>query len=521
MKPERTINQKMVEAALIMKQINGEMIQTVPDNVDLKHVYCANFTNSVIDGITADMFCCDLIRGDGRELSNQSGSAPKFNSIVSSASMAVSTFAPWKNRLSELSIDLGSQQLTGFNKLEFEHIARTAIPRAKKHPNLDVWLESDNAILAIECKFCEFLSKRDKKASLNPSYKRLATEQKMDSPWVKAIDVVTNKNGISKYQFFDAVQIIRHYFGVLNSGQKEKHLLYLYWHPENKDWMNIHPYGTHLMELREFSELVSKATDVQFHYMSINELWEQWYLSSNSQVKDHLKEIKKKYSIKINNQSPKKKELQMLKESDNIRTKDFKLFDDDHGKTPKNPLDERSMSRHLYWGKKPLKVNHLSKQLRIDLIGYEVPLGTNKKDQQFIDLVGLDKSHVLYLIEIKNISSSKRPSDVVKNQINIYHERLKKSLPYLVAELNQNERYRDVKIDKITKILLAPLKYYQKYESNIVLVDDDVLFCYFAKSIEYSDIASVSDDDSIQLCTYTPDSLHNKGKSDASLLIIS
>ena len=33
MESERTINRKMVEAALIMKQINGEMIQTVPDNV--------------------------------------------------------------------------------------------------------------------------------------------------------------------------------------------------------------------------------------------------------------------------------------------------------------------------------------------------------------------------------------------------------------------------------------------------------------------------------------------------------
>jgi hypothetical protein len=105
----------------------------------------------------------------------------------------------------------------------------------------------------------------------------------------------------------------------------------------------------------------------------------------------------------------------MLKESDNIRTKDFKLFDDDHGKTPKNPLDERSMSRHLYWEKKPLLVNHLSKQLQIELIGYEVPLGTNKKGQQFIDLVGIDKSHELYIIEIKNNSSSERPSDVVKN----------------------------------------------------------------------------------------------------------
>ena len=307
MKHERTITQKMVEAALIMKQINGEMIQTVPDNVDLKYVYCANFTKSVINGVTPEMFCCELIRGDGGELSNASGSAPKFNSIVSSASMAVSTFAPWKNRLSELYIDLGSQQLTGFKKLEFEHIAKTAIPGAKKHPNIDVWLENDDTILAIECKFCEFLSERDERASLNPSYKRFATEQKMHSPWVEAIDVVTNKNGISKYQFFDAVQIIRHYFGLVNSGQKEKHLLYLYWHPDNEDWMDIHPYGTLLNELKEFSDFVSKATDVKFHYMGINELWEKWYLSPNSQVKDHVKELGKKYSIKINNYFPQKR----------------------------------------------------------------------------------------------------------------------------------------------------------------------------------------------------------------------
>ena len=299
MKHERTITQKMVEAALIMKQINGEMIQTVPDNVDLKHVYCANFTNSVIDGITADMFCCDLIRGDGGELSNASGSAPKFNSIVSSTSMAVSTFAPWKNRLRELTIDLGSQQLKGFNKLEFEHIAKTAIPGAKKHPNIDVWLENDDTILAIECKFCEFLSKRDEKASLNPSYKRFATEQKMHSPWVEAIDVVTNKNGISKYQFFDAVQIIRHYFGLLNSGQKEKHLLYLYWHPENEDWMDIHPFDLHMKELREFSELVSQTTDVHFHYMSFNELWKRWASGDCHPIQAQIEAIRNKYIIKV------------------------------------------------------------------------------------------------------------------------------------------------------------------------------------------------------------------------------
>jgi len=299
MKPERTINRKMVEAALVMKQINGEMIQTIPHDVDLKHLYCANFANSVIDGITTDMFCCDLIRGDGGELSNSSGSAPKFNSISSSASLAVSTFAPWKTRLGELIVDLGTKQMTGFDKLEFEHIAHTAIPKAKKHPNLDVWLESDDAILAIECKFCEFLGERTEKASLHPAYKRLASSMDRNSPWVKAIDLVTNEKGECKYRFFDAVQIIRHYFGVLNSGQKEKHLLYLYWHPANEDWRDIHPFDLHMKELKEFSELVSLATDVQFHNLSFNELLNQWALNSVSEVQQLVGAMRHKYSVII------------------------------------------------------------------------------------------------------------------------------------------------------------------------------------------------------------------------------
>jgi len=299
MKPERTINRKMVEAALIMKQINGEMIQTIPCDVDLKHVYCANFVNSVIDGITTEMFCCDLIRGDGGELSNSSGSAPKFNSISSSASLAVSTFAPWKTRLSELIVDLGTKQMTGFDKLEFEHIAHTAIPKAKKHPNLDVWLESDDAILAIECKFCEYLGERTEKASLHNAYKRLAATMDRNNPWVKAINLFTGNNGECKFRFFDAVQIIRHYFGVLNSGQKEKHLLYLYWHPENEDWMDIHPFDLHMKELKEFSELVSLATDVQFHNLSFNELLNQWALNSVSEVQQLVGAMRHKYSVII------------------------------------------------------------------------------------------------------------------------------------------------------------------------------------------------------------------------------
>lgn len=303
MKPEKTINRKMVEAALIMKQINGEMIQTIPHDVDLKHVYCANYANSVIEGITAEMFYNDLNRGDGGELSNETGFAPKFNSISSSASLAVSTFALWKTHLDELIVDLGTKQMTGFDKLEFEHIALTAIPRAKKHPNLDVWLESDDAILAIECKFCEFLTERTEKTNLHHAYKRLAASMNQNSSWIKAIDLITDNNGECKYQNFDAVQIIRHYFGVLNSGQKEKHLLYLYWHPDNEDWMDINPFVMHMKELKEFSELVSQAADVHFHYISINELWEQWAQIESPIVSKHANAIKHKYSVLIKEKS--------------------------------------------------------------------------------------------------------------------------------------------------------------------------------------------------------------------------
>ena len=299
MKPERTINRKMVEAALIMKQINGEMIQTIPHDVDLKHVYCASYKHSVIDGITTAMYNSNLNHGDGGELSNERGFAPKFNSISSSSSLAVSTFAPWKTRLDELIVDLGTEQMTGFDKLEFEHIAHTTIPKAKKHPNLDVWLESDDAILAIECKFCEYLGDRTEKASLHQAYKRLASSMDRNNPWVKAIDLVTNEKSECRYKFFDAVQIIRHYFGVLNSGQKEKHLLYLYWHPTNEDWMTIHPFDLHMKELKEFSELVSQATDVHFHYMSFIELWDKWSLTIYSEIQDHVKSLKQKYSIII------------------------------------------------------------------------------------------------------------------------------------------------------------------------------------------------------------------------------
>jgi hypothetical protein len=299
MEPTRSMNRKMVEAALIMKQINGGVNQTIPCDVDLKHVYCADYTDSVIEGIAPEMFYSDLIKGDGGELKCQIGGAPKFNSIVSSAALAVNTFAPWKGRIGELIIKVDNDEFGGFESLEFEHITPTEIPNARRHPNLDVWLESDNAVLAVECKFCEYLGDSDDEKVLHRAYRWLKSRKDPNNPWIKAIDLVTNKKGECKYIYFDAVQIIRHYFGVLNSGNKEKHLLYLFWHPMNEDWDEISPFSEHMKELKEFAGLVSHATDVYFHYLSFKDLWKQWEQMNLPNVSEHVSILQQRYLVKI------------------------------------------------------------------------------------------------------------------------------------------------------------------------------------------------------------------------------
>lgn len=63
--------------------------------------------------------------------------------------------------------------------------------------------------------------------------------------------------------------------------------------------MDIHPFDLHMKELKEFSELVSLATDVQFHNLSFNELLNQWALNSVSEVQQLVGAMRHKYSVII------------------------------------------------------------------------------------------------------------------------------------------------------------------------------------------------------------------------------
>lgn len=63
--------------------------------------------------------------------------------------------------------------------------------------------------------------------------------------------------------------------------------------------MDFHPYDIHLKELKDFSDLVSQASDVCFHSMSFNELWDSWSLVPDQDVQSHVNDLRDRYLVEI------------------------------------------------------------------------------------------------------------------------------------------------------------------------------------------------------------------------------
>ena len=295
---KQEITREMVEMALILKEFSGKSEQNVEPQKKsklrkaFKHVYCGSYVSNVIECVSSRQYWDDIIKGKGGELSNTIGYAPKFNSITSSTALAVNSFAPWKDELHELKIETRDRVFSKYDYLEFEYITQT---KNRSYPNLDVCLQNEIEVLAIECKFCEFLN-NNSYTKLQKSYHDMIKREGYSGKWIDAIHKVINSRGQGIYKYFDVVQVIKHYSGVINTDKSEKHLLYLYWHPENQNWNKIHPYDVLESELDEFSKIVLGAGDVQFHYMSFNDLWNQW----ESKHKEHVLQLREKYSVTLN-----------------------------------------------------------------------------------------------------------------------------------------------------------------------------------------------------------------------------
>jgi len=226
-------------------------------------------------------FETDYQQGSGNELDN------KFLAIHSSSALVANSFAPWRKMPSELFLCGKS----GFKEISFEKKCPTGLRGTP--PNLDLFVKGEGVIIGVESKLSEYLIQKPPKFS--SSYNRDNLRHIEDKWW----KVLEDKKYESKPQHLDVAQLIKHYLGLCNRKDIDKHraiLLYLFWEPAN--WNEFDVFITHRREIEEFAEQVD-GTSIKFIAQSYPELWTEWENQIELKYREHLVNLRHRYVVTI------------------------------------------------------------------------------------------------------------------------------------------------------------------------------------------------------------------------------
>jgi len=227
--------------------------------------YVRELKDNLAPGVVIADFRADFEPGDGTELVSSGGRPEKLCATHSSAALVVNTLAPYR-------CDPGSLILagrTGFTFTCFEKKLRTGLGGTP--PNLDFYAIGPGAVVAVESKFTEVLSR--KAANFSESYAKAVMEL-ADERWMQMYHSLCAKP--RRFHYLDAAQLVRNYLGIrrgLADEDAPKALLYLFWEPTN--WPQVPPFSQHRSEALEFSMAVAGG-EVDFTAMSYSELWDSW-----------------------------------------------------------------------------------------------------------------------------------------------------------------------------------------------------------------------------------------------------
>lgn len=242
--------------------------------------YLQDFRENLLPGIKPEQFEGDLEQGDGNELNT------KFRAVHSSSALAVNTFARFKADLAELRL-LGESKATA---LAFEK--QLEITEGRRKANLDVWVERQDSIIAIESKFLEYFT--PKKAEFAEIYEQLKPPFSESSWWSLYQDAKA-----APAIHLDQAQLIKHYLGLRNfqqrhSPSKKLTLLYLFWEPKN--WMDVPICTKHREQVEHFAERTAESS-VSFRWMTYPQLWEEW--SEIPSLQAHVSNLRSRYEIVV------------------------------------------------------------------------------------------------------------------------------------------------------------------------------------------------------------------------------
>lgn len=231
-----------------------------------------------LPGVPEDLVRAALAAAGGKEI--ESG---KFDSLESSAALAVNAFGWFINRPSELpafptlaDIDWPAMRVDVERQMRFPW-------RGGRHPWLDAAVETQTHLVGVESK--RFEPFRDAKSvSLSDAYDRDVWGAEM-APFTRMRDGL--RAGEVHFVHLDAVQLVKHAFGLVTEGNrtgKSPVLLYLYAEPAMRGTSVIAPetLAHHRAEITTFASEVADAA-VRFAACSYRE----WFADWNSDVRPH------------------------------------------------------------------------------------------------------------------------------------------------------------------------------------------------------------------------------------------
>jgi hypothetical protein len=178
----------------------------------------------------------------------------------------------------------------GAKQVEFERQLR--IFRGGTAPNIDVWIERDKDIVAVESKFLEYLTPTQ--PTFSRAYDRLGPP-KSESRWWKVYEAT--RGGVP--QLLDRAQLVKHYFGLNEYREKSLQgpnltLLYIFWEPLN--WQDVEECRAHREEVKVFAGAVSNS-QIPFRWMTYSDLWKEWL--HVPALESHVQRLLGRYQVRV------------------------------------------------------------------------------------------------------------------------------------------------------------------------------------------------------------------------------
>jgi len=224
-----------------------------------------------LPGVPARYVLERLAKADGHEMSSG-----KLLSPESSAALAVNTFGWFHDRPERLPpFAMLGQDISSPTVVEVEYRARFPWSGGR-HPWLDAWAETSEAVIGIESK--RFEPYRGQKTGfLSPAYDRQVWHDRM-APFEVMRDRLRSPD--EHFNFLDAVQLVKHAFGLVTEGRrknKRPYLVYLFAEPPEYAGRPIADGDkrTHRAEIARFAAAVSGA-EVGFEAISYREWLATW-----------------------------------------------------------------------------------------------------------------------------------------------------------------------------------------------------------------------------------------------------